>query len=108
MNADYGKFHTNRTNLVIHIVAVPLFVIGTLRAGWLLGTGHPFRSYFWLWVPFFALMLQAIGHRRERVPPERFRGVRDFLKRILAEQFYRFWVFVCSGGWFRNLRETWQ
>ncbi|MBM4196323.1 MAG: terminase [Gammaproteobacteria bacterium] len=106
MTVSYESGHANRTNLIIHLLMVPLFVYGTLRAGWLLLNLHPFRAFPWLFVPLFALAAQGAGHRREKIAPQPFKGVRDFLKRIFAEQFFRFWVFFLSGGWWRNLRST--
>ncbi len=29
---DYPRFHQNKTNLLLHIVMVPLFVVGVLYA----------------------------------------------------------------------------
>lgn len=104
MASDYDRFHTNPVNLLIHIVAVPFFVVGVLLALWCLASGQVLAGALWLLVPGLSLALQGIGHKREALPPEPFRGALDFVRRIFLEQFYRFWVFVFSGGWSRNLR----
>jgi hypothetical protein len=101
--SDYAQKHRNRTNLLIHILAVPLFVLASLSllgallrlailnalvAGALLG---------------LSLFLQGKGHALEKSAPVPSQGGADFLRRILAEQFITFPRFVVSGGWRRNL-----
>ena len=104
--AKYAASHADRTNLVIHLAAVPLFWLGTL----VLVTG--LSAMLWLVAAQglaglgVSLGLQGLGHRREQVPPEPFASPLDFLTRIFVEQFFRFPAFVASGGWWRNFRRT--
>ena len=95
--------HKNAANLVIHLFAVPLFVIGhfLLIVGvfinlWILVAG--------IFTIVISLLLQTFGHSREanKVPP--FTGLRDFLRRLYAEQFCNFWRFLVSGQWFKSLK----
>jgi hypothetical protein len=99
----YARGHADRGNLLIHLLAVPLFIAAAfllaaalVQARWLAAAG-------WLAGIGLSLALQAIGHQRERLPPEPFSGPLDFLARILAEQFYRFPRLLLSGRWLRNL-----
>ena len=93
--------HENAANLLIHLFAIPLFVIGNflLIAGLVFG--------WWLLLVGFlcivvSLALQKFGHSLERnqVPP--FSGLRDFLRRLYAEQFCNFWRFLFSGKWYAS------
>jgi phage terminase small subunit len=102
--SDYAAKHRSRTNLLIHIVAVPLFQLATLllvygalcRTAWPAGAGV---------VGLVAsLALQGRGHRLEAEAPTPFAGAADAVRRIVAEQWVTFPRFVLSGGWSRNLR----
>jgi uncharacterized membrane protein YGL010W len=99
----YSRNHRDRLNLVIHMLAVPAFIAGTLAAvqsalqsRWL-GAGVA------LAVVVAAFALQGAGHRRERTAPEPFAGPADFVARVFAEQFITFPRFVLMGQWARNL-----
>lgn len=97
--------HKNRTNLLIHIVAVPLFVLGhvLLIVGFLVSP--------WLFVVAIlsvavSLAAQKFGHslERDQVPP--FTGTQDFLRRLYAEQFCNFWRFLLSGRWYSSVQAS--
>jgi hypothetical protein len=98
--------HRDRTNLVIHLVAVPLFVAGhvligvgvAILSGWAvtLGLGSILMS----------LLLQKHGHALERMEIHAFTGTRDFIRRLYAEQFCNFWRFLFSGQWYASYRRT--
>jgi len=79
----YPANHRARTNLVIHIFAVPLCWVGLALIA--------------------SFVLQGIGHRKERTAPVPFLGPIDFVSRFFVEQFVTFPRFVLSGGWFRSL-----
>lgn len=90
--------HRNGSNLIIHLIAVPLFVVGHLLL--------PAAIIFSWWLAVLAtslivasLTLQGVGHslERQQVPP--FTGPRDFVRRLYAEQFCNFWRFLFSGQW---------
>ena len=97
--------HKNSTNLLIHIVAVPLFVLGHA----LIVAGILFDP--WLLAAatlsiVVSLAAQKVGHslERNRVPP--FTGAGDFLRRLYAEQFCNFWRFLISGQWHASFRAS--
>lgn len=106
MTSDYDKFHQNRVNLVIHIVAVPVFVICIVASIWMLISGEILISLLLLLGPVLSLAVQGFGHKKETVPPEPFKSPGDFVRRIFTEQFFRFWVFVFSGSWSRALKAS--
>ncbi len=102
--SDYSMKHRHRANLLIHIVAVPLFQIGTLLLVY--GALRRTASVLGLGVACVVVSLvgQGRGHRLEAEPPEPFGGAGDFIRRFLAEQWVTFPRFVLSGGWYRNLK----
>lgn len=102
--AGYPDFHRSRTNLLIHIVAVPFFLVCNLvliRA--LLGLS--FRAAIVASMGMAVSMaIQGRAHRVESRPTEPFAGPWDAILRILLEQWITFPGFVLTGGWFRALR----
>lgn len=104
----YPKYHQSRSNLLIHIVAVPLFLLGTIALAWTIAE----RSLLLLGVAIgcivVAVVLQRRGHRLEAVQPAPFSGPLNFVSRVFFEQWVTFPRFVLSGGWlaaFRKARE---
>ena len=102
--SDYSPKHRNRVNLLIHIVAVPLFQAATValvygaaaRIWWLFGIATACIGV--------SLVMQGRGHRLEAESPTPFNGPFDFVRRIIAEQWITFPRFVLSGLWYRNLK----
>src|SRR5262245_13897012 len=97
--------HKNGTNLLIHIVAVPLFVLGHI----LLVLGLIINP--WLLVAavlsiVVSLAAQKVGHSLERNQVIPFAGPGDFLRRIYAEQFCNFWRYLFSGQWYASFRAS--
>jgi len=99
----YAAYHQHRTNLLLHIVAVPLFILASL-----LIVVAAFRLSLPLLVAgivglVLSVAIQGRGHRLEAVPPEPFAGPANFAGRLLAEQWVTFPRFVLSGGWWTNV-----
>lgn len=95
--------HRNPTNLLVHLLAVPLFVLGhvLLVAGfivnpWLLPIGVAGIAV--------SLAAQKYGHSLEQRQVHAFSGARDFVRRLYAEQFCNFWRFLFSGQWYASFR----
>lgn len=100
---SYDRNHRDRVNLLMHFVAVPLFIAGAI---------YTLRSFIAMqWVAaglgvlcmIVAFGVQAIGHKREAEAPIPFAGPLDVIKRIFTEQFITFPRFVLSGGWTNNI-----
>jgi hypothetical protein len=100
----YPEFHGDRKNLILHILTVPLFQLGTL----MLFTGP-------LWAPWWyslvglglmagAMITQGRGHAMEKNPPVPFAGPIDVLGRIFGEQWLSFPRYVLSGGFAKAWR----
>jgi hypothetical protein len=99
----YPANHRERSNLLLHVVTVPLFQLGTLMLA-----SAPLTSP-WLALPGVlfmvgAMALQGRGHRLEAAAPIPFRGPLDVVSRIFVEQWVTFPRFVLSGG----LAQAWR
>src|SRR5262245_62846397 len=104
--SDYVAKHRDRGNLLIHIVAVPLFEIATLvLIGALVGRSVT-AAIIAIAAMGLALVLQGRGHRREAEAPTPFDGAADFVTRFVVEQWITFPRFVLSGAWSVNLRRA--
>ena len=95
--------HKHAANLLIHLFAVPLFVVGHV-----LFVAGIFSSA-WLFAAAIgciavSLALQTYGHSLEPIRPPPFAGPRDFVRRLYAEQFCNFWRFLFSGQWYAHLK----
>ncbi len=102
----YPRYHRSRANLLLHIVVIPLFLLGSLalvvapvRRSWPLALGS-------IVAMVASLALQGRGHGREPVPPEPFTGPLNAVARLLCEQWITFPRFVLSGGWRDALRRA--
>jgi hypothetical protein len=106
MLQDYTRVHSGRSNLLIHLVAVPLFVTTTIGLVLSLFNGNLLLAGKFALGPAIAMVLQGVGHRLETNPPEPFTGPANVLMRIFTEQFRTFPLFVLSGGWLRAWQAT--
>ncbi len=90
----------------MHIVAVPLFLLGVLS----LVAAAVQLSIVFLGIAIgcivVAVALQGRGHLLEPVPPEPFSSPANFVARLFLEQCVTFPRFVLSGGWGAALRRA--
>lgn len=100
----YAANHRNPTNLALHIIAVPLFILGALTL--LSGLFSLSLTTILLGVigMVASLAIQGRGHKLEEQPPEPFSDRKDTVSRLLVEQFVTFPRFVLSGAWWRAWR----
>ena len=80
--SDYTAKHRDRGNLLLHAIAVPLFLLGTLA----LVTREGVAAVFAVAGMGVSVLLQGRGHRRERETPAPFEGAGDFVSRFFVEQ----------------------
>jgi hypothetical protein len=104
--AGYAKYHQSRANLLIHIIAVPLFLIGTIALVVALSQFSLTFLAVGVGCIVVSVALQGRGHRLEVVPPEPFSGPLNFVSRLFFEQWVTFPRFVISGGWGAALRKV--
>jgi uncharacterized membrane protein YGL010W len=101
--SDYPAKHRSRVNLVIHIAAIPLFMLGCVVV--VVGVLKLVTSQIvgGLVAMVVSVVLEGIGHRFEAEQPAPFAGFGDFVKRFFLEQWVTFPRFVLSGRYFLNL-----
>lgn len=101
--SGYPTYHANRTNLLLHIVAVPLFLLGNvaLVLG-LLGLA-PLTALAGAAAMVLGLAVQGRGHKLEAVPSIPFSGPANAASRLFLEQWVTFPRFVLTGGWTKAL-----
>jgi uncharacterized membrane protein YGL010W len=104
--SGYPQYHGSRMNLLIHLVAVPMFILSTLNVIWALARLQPFFAAFALGGMMISFMAQAVGHAQEKNESIPFDGLLDALTRVFVEQFFNFPRFVISGGWWRAFRAS--
>ena len=100
----YARLHRDRLNLLIHIIAVPVFILGLILVVANLATGNLLAAVVFALVVPVSVAFQGFGHKREMVRPDVFSSPWDFAHRILKEQFYLFPRFVISGEWVKSWR----
>ena len=97
----YPRFHRTRRNLLIHIVAVPVFLLGNVFILLSVFRGEWLAAVAALAVTAVAFSVQGLGHKGEPEPAIPFSGPLNAVTRIFAEQWITFPRFVLSGGWLR-------
>jgi len=102
----YARYHQNTTNLLLHIVAVPLFIVANVLLIVAVVTVSPGLVALAVLGIVVSVIVQGRGHKLERVPPEPFTGPANVLGRLFFEQWVTFPRFVLSGGWSRNLAHS--
>jgi hypothetical protein len=102
----YKDFHTDKTSLFLHLFGVPMFVMGVIN--FVIGAFEfsVAAMIFSLIVTGIGFAVQAIGHKRESIPPIPFDGPVDAVTRIMVEQFITFPRFVLSGSWSRAVNKN--
>ena len=99
---DYKRVHADRRNLLIHLLAVPLFDVAFLFALISIARGDWLLAAVSVLAAIGGTVLQGLGHAKEANQPKPFTGLLDFLRRWLAEQYFTFPVFVITGRWWRQ------
>ncbi len=96
---SYRHFHRSQNNLLIHIVAVPFFLIANLAL--IIGVVNLNFLVSLLAIVLMAISLaaQGKGHKMEPNPSIPFSGPFNAVQRLLIEQWINFPRFVISGAW---------
>ena len=102
--SGYPRNHASRTNLLLHIVAVPTVLLGNVALVVGLVQLSPAPIVAGLLATVLGVAAQGRGHRLEAVPPEPFTGPANAVSRLFLEQWVTFPRFVLSGGWARALK----
>jgi hypothetical protein len=99
---DYFRVHVDRGNLLVHLLAVPLFISAFILIPVYLIRGAFGTATIAAVLVVIAFALQGIGHGREAHAPRPFSSPLNFVVRVLREQFYIFPLFVLSGRWWQQ------
>lgn len=102
--SKYSETHSKRLNLVIHLMTTPLFGAGLVLLPWAVTKGSWLLAGLAAGLLPLVVALQGYGHSHESRSPAAFKGPRDVIARVLAEQLITFPRFVLSGG----CRRAWQ
>ena len=102
----YPRYHRSRSNLLIHIVVVPLFLLGNVVVLAALVERTWGVAAAAIVGMVLSVALQGRGHKQEPVPPEPFTGPGNAMLRIFCEQWVTFPRFVLSGGWWTGLHNA--
>jgi len=100
----YSRYHRSRTNLLLHILALPLFLCGIVALVVALFRASVTSAVLGVLCMAASIAVQGSGHRMEENPPQPCTGPADALARILLEQWITFPRFLLSGDWLRALR----
>lgn len=101
----YPQTHSDRTNLLLHALSVPIFLGGAVAlvcAPWVRG----WVALAGLGAMIVSLGVQGRGHAMEKRKPDAFSGPVDAIARLLSEQCITFPRFVLSGGFRRRWKVT--
>jgi hypothetical protein len=99
---SHAYVHTHRTNLLIHLVAVPLFILAHVGLVAAIAYRKPVSALTCVGSAVVSLGLQRKGHTLEAQAPTPFSSGWNFATRLYTEQFYTFPKFVLSGDFQRN------
>ena len=102
----YANYHASKANLLLHIVVVPLFLLGNVILVVALLQGAMWPALAGLVAMVVSFALQGKGHSMEAVPSIPFASPLQAVARIFIEQWINFPRFVLSGGWLRALRQA--
>jgi hypothetical protein len=102
----YQEYHQSKANLLIHIVAVPAFLLANLHFIFRLIDGSYLMASLSLIGMIASIAVQGIGHKKESTPSIPFSSAGNAISRLLLEQWINFPRFVLTGGWWRAWRAT--
>jgi len=102
----YPRYHRSRINLVLHIIFVPVFLVGNVALVAAIVRGTLVGTVIAMTAIIASIAVQGRGHRWEAIPPEPFGSFSNALARIFCEQWVTFPRFVLSGGWSNALRHA--
>ena len=101
---SYRRVHSDYRNLLIHVVAVPLFVGSFVSLIFYMIRGAYVAATIAFLLAGVAMVAQGRGHRLEEHAPVPFSGPGNFFRRWFTEQFLIFPWFFMSGRWWHQYR----
>ena len=95
---DYHSFHQSKTNLVIHLVTMPVFVLALLASLYFLLQFNWLAAGLAFMTLLVAFAAQGYGHSLEAKPSIPFASPKQAMQRILLEQIITFPRYLMTGG----------
>ncbi len=96
---DYPNAHANRINFVVHLICVPMFMMGTTAFFFGLYTLSIAMSLTSLVAMVAAIAIQGWGHSKEASGPTPFTSRANAFVRIFLEQWVTFPGYVLCLAW---------
>ena len=87
---DYQRTHATRANFVVHLLTVPVFLVGTAAFFWGVATVSWGYCLMGLLAVMGAMAAQGWGHQQEASRPAPFASRTDVCVRIFLEQWVTF------------------
>jgi hypothetical protein len=103
---DFGVYHSSRKNLIIHVFAAPIFIIGIVGFTYGLLNLQLIETVGSVLIMAISLGMQSYGHSNESVRSDSFASPLDAITRILIEQLINSPRFIMSGKWYAALRNS--
>ncbi|WMW79268.1 DUF962 domain-containing protein [Undibacterium cyanobacteriorum] len=103
---EYQDFHANKSNLLIHIFAVPANLAAQISAAWAALHANWLILALSLVMVAASIAVQGIGHKKERNPSIPFSSPWNALSRLMVEQWINFPRYVLSGAWWRAWKQA--
>lgn len=104
--SSYAQRHAHRVNLLIHLVAVPIFILAHVGLVISIAQLQLWLALVCIGLVLLSLRLQRQGHAFEKKAPAPFANGWNFAARLYTEQFYTFPRFFLSGGFWKNWLAT--
>lgn len=101
---EYHDFHGNKTNLLIHIFAVPALLLAQIALVLSLLQNMYITAFLSSIVVALSFAVQGIGHKKEKNPSIPFSSPLNAIARLMVEQWINFPRFVLSGGWWKAFK----
>ncbi|AKU97458.1 Phage terminase, small subunit [Labilithrix luteola] len=102
----YRRVHRSRKNLLVHLLAVPVFIAGTALVVFGLVELSPWPVLGGVVAMALSMAVQGAGHATEACKVEPFSSPFGFVRRIFTEQLVTFPRYVLSGELARVWREA--
>jgi len=102
----YPRYHRSRANLLLHIIAVPVFLVANIALVVAITRASRVAALVAVVAMVASIAAQGRGHTWEPVAPEPFSSPFNAVARIFCEQWVTFPRFVLSGGWSRALHDA--
>jgi len=104
---EYPHTHATRTNFLVHLVTVPVFIAGSAAVLWGAATLSFSPCLLGLLAMMLAVAAQGWGHKQEARPPSPFTSRSNAFIRIFLEQWVTFPRYAAHVAWCAVSQRWW-